>query len=241
MCGKPDPELEYFLQVPGYVCYTYPDSGYACTLEKRVTRTRLVVTAAGCALAAASWLRGIQQARNRMRAAAAIPAGVCNSPARARQRPQPLGASLQLQAVVCQVFSRIAAPSAIHLREYIGLGRCPPWLPTLPGARVCCIGAYAACGPFGEYAWWTLSHTRTWLAHLRAGSADSARAGSCDILLQVVCRAARMHLVGGVEHTSSTDRSVGYTHSPQPNTQLAFRNEIYELQHRWSPRRRGHP
>jgi hypothetical protein len=55
--GKSDPGLEYFLQVPGYVCYTYPDSGYACTIEKRVTRTRLVVAAAGCALAAASWLR----------------------------------------------------------------------------------------------------------------------------------------------------------------------------------------
>jgi hypothetical protein len=185
-------------RVPGFRVCAYN--------RKAVTRTRMVVTVDGCALAAASWLRGVQQARNRMTAAAAIPAGVCNSPAPTRQRSQPLGASLQLHAVVCQVFSRILAPSAIHLRKYIGLGRCPPWLPTVPGARVCCIGAYAACGPFGEYARWTLSHTRTWSAHLHAASAgpsapqlDSARAGSCDILLQVVCRAARMHLVGGVE------------------------------------------
>ena len=57
MFGESDPGLEYFLQAPGYVCYTYPDSRYACTIEKRATRTRLVVTAAGCALASASWLR----------------------------------------------------------------------------------------------------------------------------------------------------------------------------------------
>jgi hypothetical protein len=69
--------------VPGYVCYTYPDSGNACTIEKRVTRTRLVVTAAGCGLAAANWLRDVQQVRKRVTAAATIPAGVCNTPARA--------------------------------------------------------------------------------------------------------------------------------------------------------------
>ena len=110
--------------------------------RKWVTCTRLVVVATGYGLAAAGWLRGVEQVRKRVTAAATIPAGVCNSAARARHRPQPLGASLQLQASVCQLIPRIAAPAALHVRGYTGLDRCPPWLPALPGARVCCIGAY---------------------------------------------------------------------------------------------------
>jgi hypothetical protein len=61
---------------------------YPRTIEKRVTRTRLVVVAAGCGLAAASWLRGVQHVRKRVTAAATIPAGVCNSPARPRMHNQ---------------------------------------------------------------------------------------------------------------------------------------------------------
>jgi hypothetical protein len=57
---------------------------YACTTEKRATRTRLVVVAAGCALAAASWLRGVQQMRKCVTHAAAIHVGVCFAPVASR-------------------------------------------------------------------------------------------------------------------------------------------------------------
>jgi hypothetical protein len=79
--------IDHRVLVPGHVCYAYPDYGYACTIQKRVTRTRLVVVAVGCALAVASGLRGVQQACKRVTAGIAIPAGVCNSPARARHPP----------------------------------------------------------------------------------------------------------------------------------------------------------
>ena len=39
--GKSAKGCTTFYMVPGYVFYTYLDSGYACTIEKRVTRTRL--------------------------------------------------------------------------------------------------------------------------------------------------------------------------------------------------------
>jgi hypothetical protein len=87
--GKSDPGLECFLQVPGYVvrllhvpgfrvCVYNRKAGYAHTPGSDSCWLR----ASSCQLAAR-----VKQARNRVTAAAAIPAGVCNSPARPRVAP----------------------------------------------------------------------------------------------------------------------------------------------------------